>query len=296
MTRFLPRGHLRISCHGGGQEGAAHADRRGAGGGIARALRAHVIVRLPGARAAWYERDMTDDVYELTLSAPGRNALGTAHMERLLGEVRAAAGRPLLLAGANGVFSAGLNLKEVAALDLPGMRRFLGQLDDLIDALYDYPGPAVACVNGHAIAGGCVLALCCDLRIAGDDPTARIGLNEVALGLEFPPKILALARDRVPRRMQERVLLEAALFAPRTALELGLVDEIAADPAAAARAALARLAAAPRETYVATKRTLRDGVLALSAAQRTAFEERILPAWCAPATKERVRAALARNR
>ena len=239
---------------------------------------------------------MAIDPYELTLDAPGKNALSTALMRRIVDEVRAAAGRPLLIMGAGDVFSAGLNLKEVAELDRPGMEAFLGLLDDVMDTLYGHPGPSVACVNGHAIAGGCVIALCCDVRIAVDDPRVRIGLNEVALGLEFPPKILELVRCRLPANSFDRVVLESGLYDPRTALSLGLVDEVSADVHAAARSALARLAAHPAATYEATKRTLRTGALVLSAEQRRYFRERVVPAWCAPETKERVRAALAPRR
>jgi enoyl-CoA hydratase len=238
---------------------------------------------------------MADDIREITISAPGRNALSTDLMQRLLASLRDAAGRPVLLTGTEGAFSAGLNLKEVATLDSTGMTRFLRLLDDLVDALYEYPGPTVACVNGHAIAGGCVLALCCDWRVAAAPADIRIGLNEVALGLQFPPKILALVRDRLPRRYLERVVLEAGLHSPSTALALGLVDEVAADPLPAARAALARLAAVPCATYVATKQSLRRGVLALNEAQRRQFEQDIVPAWCAPETKARIRAVLERR-
>jgi enoyl-CoA hydratase/carnithine racemase len=237
---------------------------------------------------------MADAPVRLVISAPGRNALSTDLMQRLLAGVRAAAGRPLLLLGSDGAFSAGLNLKEVAGLDRSGMTRFLLLLDDLVEALYEYPGPTVACVDGHAIAGGCVLALCCEWRVAADRPDLRIGLNEVALGLEFPPRILALARDRVPRRHLERVVLEAGLHDPRTARELGLVDEVSSQPLAAAEAALARLATAPAATYTATKRALRAGVLALDEAQRRHFEQQIVPAWCAAETKARIAAALRR--
>lgn len=237
---------------------------------------------------------MADDRYELVLSAPGRNALSSDHMQRILTALGDAGGRPLLLRGDAQAFSAGLNLKEVASLDVPAMTRFLRLLDTLMEALYTYAGPSVACVEGHAIAGGCVLALCCDWRVAAARPELRIGLNEVAIGLEFPPKILALARDRVPRRALERVLLEGGLHDPHTACALGLVDEVAADPAAAAHAALARLAAVPRPTYVATKRALRDGVLTLSPAQERHFEEQIVPAWCAPETKALITAQLKR--
>lgn len=239
---------------------------------------------------------MADDFHELTIEGPGRNALGTAVMRRLLSGLREGGGRPLLLRGAGDTFSAGLDLKEVAGLDAPGMERYLLLLDDLIDALYGYPGPSVAAVNGHAIAGGCVLTLCCDLRVTTDDPKVRIGLNEVALGLEFPPKILALARARVPSRWIERVVLEAGLHAPEAARELGLVDELAADCVAAARARLATLAGHSPRVYAATKETLRRGRLDLSDDARRYFREVVVPAWCAPETKGRIRAVLERRR
>ena len=239
---------------------------------------------------------METEVYELTLSAPGKNALGTAVMTRLLTDLRAAGGRPLLVVGAGDAFSAGLDLKEVASLDRGGMERFLGLLGEVVDALFDYPGPAVACVNGHAIAGGCILALCCDLRVGADDGAVRIGLNEVALGLEFPPKLLALVRYRVPPRAIERVVLEAGLHDPRTALQLGLLDEVAADPRAVARRHAERLGAHPHAVYVATKRALRAGALVQSADDLRYFRDTVVPAWCAPAVKERVQATLAARR
>jgi enoyl-CoA hydratase/carnithine racemase len=239
---------------------------------------------------------MASAFHELVIDGPGRNALGTAVMQRLLAGLREGGERPLLLRGAGDTFSAGLDLKEVAGLDAPGTERYLLLLDELIDALWDYPGPTVAAVNGHAIAGGCVLALCCDLRVMTDDPKARIGLNEVALGLEFPPKILALARRRVSRRWIERVLLEAGLHAPETAHWLGLVDELAADCLGVARARLATLAGHSPRVYAATKETLRRGALDLSDDTRRYFRETVVPAWCAPETKVRIRAVLERRR
>ena len=238
---------------------------------------------------------MLNDIFELTMRAPGKNALGEALMTGVVAELRAANGRPVLLTGADGVFSAGLNLKEVAALDRAGMARFLGLLDDLVDALYGYPGPTVACINGHAIAGGCVVALCCDYRVATHDASVRIGLNEVPIGLEFPPKILELVRRRVPPGSIDRVVLEGALHDPRMALHLGLIDEVTSDVGAAARAALTRLTAAPHAAYVAAKRSLR-GTLELTEELRRHFREHIVPAWCSPAVKEHVTAVLNRGR
>jgi enoyl-CoA hydratase/carnithine racemase len=239
---------------------------------------------------------MAETPYELTIEGPGRNALGTNVMRQLLAGLREGGGRPLLLRGAGDTFSAGLDLKEVASLDQPGMERYLLLLDDLVDALYGYAGPTVAAVNGHAIAGGCVLALCCDLRIVADDPKLRIGLNEVALGLEFPPKILALARRRLPPRWLERVVLEAGLHDPANARVLGLVDELASDCIAVARERLATLAAHSPRVYAATKHALHHGALDLSPEERRYFNDTIVPAWCGAETKARVRAVLERRR
>lgn len=239
---------------------------------------------------------MNTEIYELVLSAPGRNALSSEFMKHLTQELRAAAGRPLLLSGANGAFCAGLNLKEVASLDEAGMGSFLGYLDDLIDALYLYPGPTVACVNGHAIAGGCMLVLCCDVRIAAADDQLRIGLNEVPLGLEFPPKLLALAVDRIAPRSRDHVLLGGALVDPRTALQLGLLDTVTDDAAQAARLTLESLAASPAAAYRATKLALRSGKLDLSAEQQRHFRDHIVPAWCSAETKRRVRERLEAKR
>jgi enoyl-CoA hydratase/carnithine racemase len=237
---------------------------------------------------------VANDVYTLTIAGPGKNSLSSAVMQDVIRQVREAKGRPVLVVGEGDAFSAGLNLREVASLDAAGMERFLGLLDDMIDALFGHDGPMVACVNGHAIAGGCVIALCADLRVAADDPRIRIGLNEVALGLEFPPKIMKLARHRLSRHQVERALLEAGLYDPRRAVELGFVDEVAADPLPRAGALLDVLAAHPRPIYVSTKRTLRDGAVALNDADRRYFREQVLPRWNAPAVKEKVLAALKR--
>ena len=146
-------------------------------------------------------------MHRIVLSAPGKNALSIAVLEGLRRDVEAAHGEPILLTGAGDAFSAGLNLKELAGLDGAGMRRLLAALDGAVAALFLHPAPTVALVNGHAIAGGCVLALCCDYIVAASDPRMRVGLNETAIGLPFPPAITALARFKLAPGALERVLL-----------------------------------------------------------------------------------------
>jgi enoyl-CoA hydratase/carnithine racemase len=235
-------------------------------------------------------------MHELRIEGPGKNALSDAVLESLLRGLEAAQGKPVLIVATGDAFSAGLHLKEVASLQPAGMERFLAKLEEVMTAIFQYPAPTVASIHGHAIAGGCVIALCSDWRVMTPNPKVKIGLNEVALGLRFPPRILEICRRRIPWRYQEEVLLGAKLYDPANALRIGLVDELAEDVESAARAHLAALSAHPAEAYAATKRDLRGAHPAdlMDDATWTRRVAELLPAWTSPVLKERVLAALKR--
>ena len=231
-------------------------------------------------------------MHEITLSGPGRNALGSEMMAYILDELEKAAGKPILLSGGGETFSAGLNLLELSELDGPGMVHFLSRLEDTCAALYTYPGPTVAAVNGHAIAGGCVVALACDLRIAARDANIKIGLNEVALGLRFPPSVLEIIRRRVPAHHLDAVLLGGGLHDPEEALRLGLVDEVADDVHWRAREVLGTLAAHPAGAYAALKNDLRGASLEVDPAKRESFLQDGLSLWTSEAFRDKIRQVL----
>ncbi len=232
-------------------------------------------------------------MFELTLSGPGKNALGMAMLAMIQDKLREANGRPLLLTGTGDSFSAGLDLKEVASFDAREMTTFLDGLEETFAQLYTYPGPTVAYVNGHAVAGGCVLAMCCDYRVSVPDVRARIGLNEVAIGLRFPPRTLSIIRRRIPVQHREQVLLGAELHSPLNALRLGLLDEVAEDAASVARERLNALAKHPPLAYAATKSDLR-GALERSPEDDTYFREAVVPVWVSEPVKARILAVLKR--
>lgn len=228
---------------------------------------------------------------EIRMEGPGKNALGAGMMDHLLERLSAARGAPVLLTGAGDAFSAGLNLKEVLALDAAGMRTFLHKLEALISALYTYPGPTVALINGHAIAGGCVLALCCDHRVVRADEKVLIGLNEVALGLTFPPGVLRMVKERIPPQHVTEVLLGAGLHPPAGALRLGLVDEVSPEAEPLARRRLEALAAHPPVAYAATKEALRGMSLIDGEGYADTFNA-LLPSWVGDEVKARIAAVL----
>lgn len=233
---------------------------------------------------------------DIVLEGKGRNALNSRLLSDILEKLRAARGEPLLVRGAEGTgaFSAGLDLREVASLSTDQMASFIRLLEDVFTTLYLHPAPTVALVNGHAIAGGCVLALCCDDRIAPPDPSIKIGLNETAIGVVFPPRTLAIVRSRLPPRYQDEVLLGGGLYAPEPAKARGLVDAIAADALDAARKKLAALAAHPRAAYTMVKRDLRgDDPQSLATDARVErYIAEAVPIWTGTDLKARIASIL----
>lgn len=233
-------------------------------------------------------------VIDIVMDGPAKNALGSKMMDFLEAELDAAGGEPVRLTGAGDAFCAGLDLKEVASLDAGAMQGFLEKLERVCAKLFDYPGPTVAWVNGHAIAGGAILALCCDVRVASNVAKARIGLNEVAIGLRFPPGILRIVRARLAPAQAAEAILGAALHDPQNARRVGLVDEVVAlvEADAHTRHRLEALAAHPSAAYAASKQDLGRGVTSVPDAERKRFLDEVLPTWTDEGTRTRILSVL----
>src|SRR5258705_6278664 len=107
------------------------------------------------------------------------------------------------------------------------MRELITLFSRTMLRLFELPLPVVAAVNGHAVAGGCVLALQADHRLMSDAPEARIGLKEVALGIRLPAVVVETLRCQVPAAALVPVALEGRLFAPSEALGVGLIHQVA---------------------------------------------------------------------
>ena len=132
-------------------------------------------------------------------------------------------------------------------------------------------------------------------RVAAPTPTSRIGLNELALGMHYPPRVMAIVRHRVPRQHVERVVLGAELFDPRAALALGLLDEVAEDGRAAAERELARRASYDPRAYAAAKSALRGDALRGAGEDGALIARELVPAWTSPVIRERIAALLGKS-
>lgn len=183
-----------------------------------------------------------------------------------------ASGRPLVLTGNGRFFSAGLDLAGLPE-DRDAMGAFVDAFDELVRRLFLFPCPTVAAVNGHAVAGGAILATACDVRI-GATGGYRIGVSEVQLGVIFPAAAFEVLRAAIPPERSAEVLLRGRLTGPEDALANGFLHELAEPEALAARAAerAEELGALPRAAYAHTKRELRGGFA--ERASRLAAEKR----------------------
>ena len=222
-------------------------------------------------------------VREVRLARPPANALSpelmaalTAALAQAATEAAAAVPAPasapaapgrvaaLVLSGAPGMFSAGLDVPYLLTLDRAGIRVMWNNLYALLRTLAASPLPVVAAITGHSPAGGAVLALHCDARVMADGDF-RIGLNEVRVGLPLPPVIFAAMRRLVGPRQAERMCVSGALVSPAEAARIGLVDEVVPADQAVERAAAiaAELAALPRAAMAETRRLARADLVAL---------------------------------
>lgn len=168
-------------------------------------------------------------VLELQLNRPPVNALDGELLAALREAVEKAPGegyRAMVLSGAPGMFSAGLDVPALLQLDRKELLEVWDHLFGLLASLARSPIPVCAAITGHSPAGGAVLAIFCDYRIMADGEY-QIGLNEVQVGLEVPEPICrALARLVGPYRA-ERLLVAGAMLTGREANQEGLVDQLA---------------------------------------------------------------------
>jgi enoyl-CoA hydratase/carnithine racemase len=201
-----------------------------------------------------------DGIVVLTLDRPPANALDVETLE----EVVAAAGpllddppAALVLAGRPGFFSAGLDLKAIPGYGPDEYRRLVDGVNEMALGVYALPCPVVCAITGHAIAGGFVLAMCGDVRIAASE--GRYGLTEAKVGVPFPQAAIGVVAAELSASAVRALALTGRLVDAEACRRLGAFDEVVAPDAVLDRSLeVAReLSALNRETFALIKRQLR---------------------------------------
>jgi enoyl-CoA hydratase len=240
-------------------------------------------------------REDSEEIAVLRLAHGKVSALDAELCEALVGEIASVAAGPaaaLVITGTGSSFSAGVDLFRVLNGGEEYLSRFLPALEALLQTLLTFPKPAVAAVNGHAIAGGCIIVQACDHRVMAEG-NGRIGIPELIVGVPFPALPLEIVGARVSATVLRQLVMTGRTVKAADARDLALVDEIVESESLVPRACqvAAQLATIPAVSFALTKRAFSDPVLdrAHAAADRDA---EVAAAWASAQVQATVRAYL----
>lgn len=238
------------------------------------------------------------DVAILRMARGKGNALNLELLAALadgLDDLERSAAKAAVITGQGSVFGAGVDLPELVAGGEATIREFLPRMSAVFKRLATFPKPLVAAVNGHAIAGGAIIMLACDQRLLARG-TARVGLTEVQVGVQFPAWALEIARFATPPEHFPTLICTGRTWLPDDALARGLADELVEPEQLLARAVAvaSELAAILRSTFVATKLAVRRPMI--EAAERSEPRDAaILDSWCTEAVRAKMSAFVERT-
>jgi len=171
-------------------------------------------------------RETIDEICILHMERGKGNALSAEFLSALhdaLRELVADSPRGIVLTGQGSIFSAGLDLDELLPLNRHQIRKVLHQLYGVCRDLFAYPRPVVAALNGHAIAGGALLALACDQRVMAQGE-GKFGLNESSAGIALPASLTEMCRYTLMRPVLERMTYGGVIYPAFKALDMGALD------------------------------------------------------------------------
>lgn len=238
-----------------------------------------------------------ENILELRLDHPPANALNPSLVHALREAIDSAPhtkARALVLSGGEGMFSAGLDVPELLKLDQSAMSTFWKEFIQLLRAIALSPLPIAAAITGHSPAGGAVLAIFCDTRIAAEGQF-KIGLNEVRVGLPVPAVIHAVLKRLVGAREAERLCVHGLLAAPDEALRIGLVDQVLPVEQVIPSALdwCRSLLALPQQAVAATRKLARADLTAMVTELGERSHADLMNVWFSPETQAAMRAMVA---
>lgn len=224
-----------------------------------------------------------DSIEVLTLARPPANGLDIEMTEEIAEAFEALAtsdSAAAILTGEGKAFCAGLDLKAIPRYSEAELRRLLDAINRMATAVYACPVPVTAAINGHAIAGGFVLALCCDWKIVTDAPL-QTGLTEVRVGVPYPAAALEVVRNELHPKVLRELVLFGKTMTSAEALAAGIFDESAPAERLLERAMhKAREAAAlPRYSFATIKGQLRRRALERCRAAVSGEDEPLHDGW-----------------
>jgi enoyl-CoA hydratase/carnithine racemase len=255
-------------------------------------------IRQQEVREVMIDVEYSDKVAVVRLNRGTTNPLNlefVGELAAMLREVRTdAQARGIVLRSTNEKFlSIGFDVPQLYGLSEGDFQLFYDAFNDMCFDLYTMPKPTVAAITGHAIAGGCILALCCDYRLIAAG-RRLMGLNEVKLGVPVPYLVDCVLRDLAGVRHAREILEMGEFYRPEELLRLGMVDEVfpLKDVVAKAIAKAEQLGAMPPLAYEVIKRNRVERVAGEVQARWEERRREFVKCWYSEEARERLRAAM----
>jgi enoyl-CoA hydratase len=188
--------------------------------------------------------------------------------------------RALVLTGRGSIFGAGVDLLRLSQGDSDYVAEFLAGLSRTFRKLYTLKKPVVAAINGHAIAGGCLLALACEYRLMSEG-RGTMGVPEIYVGVPFPPMAMEILRAGLAPHVVEDLMFTGRLCPAVECLALGLVQRLVAPEQLETEAlkVAARFSSVLPKTYAMSKQSLRREALRRVDDQSASNTARLLEQW-----------------
>lgn len=233
------------------------------------------------------EKREQDGVVVVEMAHGKVNALDLELLHALIAAFRETpAGVPIVLTGRGRAFCAGVDLQRLISEDAAYAERFIPALSDTFLTVFAHPAPVVAAINGHALAGGCVIAAACDVRLATAGP-AQLGVTELVVGVAFPTAAMEILRHALGDAHAARLVYTGQRVSPDEAHRLGLVTDLVDADTPLLQAATTRAAELGRlgqPAYRLAKTQLRRDALDRIARHRTTDDVEVVDIWAAPET------------
>lgn len=239
-------------------------------------------------------------VTTLTLTRGKVNAINEEMVDHLLATLRQLSTdtdtRALILTGQGSFFSFGLDVPELYDYSPADFTRFLTKFTDLYRTVFEFPKPVVAALNGHAVAGGLMLAIACDYRVMTTGK-AKISLNELTFGSSVFAGSIEILKCVTGHRNAETIALRGKMYSAEEAKALGLIDEVCTPDALLPRvqAVAAEMAARDAVAYAAIKKLLRGPVAEQIKRTEADSIRRFVEIWYSPSTREQTKGIVIRG-
>jgi len=199
----------------------------------------------------------------------------------------------ILTSGNSKFYSIGLDLPELFPLTREEFTKFFQDFSQLCVKILTFPKPVIAMINGHAIAGGCILTLACDYRFAREG-NIKMGLNEIKLGVPVPYIAECILKDLISIHQTRYVCETGEFFSPTELLAIGLIDEVVPEDTLReyTHAKINKIANLSLEAYTKIKEIRNEQILERFEKNYKRTTEEFVQLWYSPFSRERLEEAM----